>query len=274
LSHLSLPFSSEEYRCFCRFLEESCGIVLGENKQYLVATRLNRLMAELSLPSLGELLDRVRHHRLPGLRERVIEAMTTNETSWFRDDYPYDILKSVIFPGFVKAGKMPIRVWSAACSSGQEPYSIAMTALEYGLSPPIQILATDISASMLRDAKSGVYAAATTERGLSLERRQRFFSPMGTGQWQVTPDLRRQISFREFNLLQGYQSLGTFQLIFCRNVLIYFSLASKRDIISRMAQILSPGGWLFLGASESIVSYCADFDLIRYPTGGMVYRRR
>lgn len=271
-----LQISPQEYEDFRRFLEDACGIVLGENKHYLVSSRLNRLMREFEISTFGELMKKLRFERQSKLRERIVDAMTTNETLWFRDNYPYEILRNTLLPEITQRKAMQLRIWSAACSSGQEPYSISMTIQEYLSSKPgslpnnIQIIATDISPSMLRDADVAMYDRMSLARGISDERRSRFFTQRGD-RWEVRPEIRSRVAFRELNLMNSYASLGKFDIIFCRNVLIYFSSELKSDILKRMAQILNPGGYLFLGGSESPSSYSSAFEMVRTPNG-VVYR--
>jgi len=268
--------SADEYEEFRGFLESACGIVLGDNKQYLVSSRLNRLVADYGLKSVGELVARLRREPGSELRNRIIEAMTTNETSWFRDNHPFAALKEVIFPDFGKQRRNPVRIWSSACSSGQEPYSIAMTLHEFQMAQPgvfnadVQIIATDISPAVLQAAKAGRYDELSMARGLSPERKKRYFQPHGQ-QWEVSPLIRSRVQFRDLNLLQSYALLGRFDVIFCRNVLIYFSSDSKRDILTRMARTLNPGGYLLLGGSESLTGVSDLFEMQRH-LGGVIYR--
>lgn len=270
--------SPEDYERFRLFLEGACGIILGDNKHYLVSSRLNRIMREFEIGSLGDLVGRITSGGDAKLRERIIDAMTTNETLWFRDSFPFDILKERIIPELSKARKrsQPLRIWSAASSSGQEPYSISIAVHEYAASNPgsmpggEQIIATDISPSMLKDAARGAYDNVAVSRGMSAERKQRFFTTSGD-KWEVKPEIRARVTFKELNLMQGYGLLGRFDVIFCRNVLIYFSTELKRDILNRMAKVLNPQGYLFLGASESIASYCDAFEMVRCQPG-VVYR--
>ncbi|WP_006787801.1 CheR family methyltransferase [Thiorhodospira sibirica] len=268
----STPIQPQEYEAFRLFLEKSCGLVLGDNKHYLVTSRLSRLLSEFSVHSVSELLRMVQEDRGGKLRTRVIEAMTTNETYWFRDVFPYEILKSRVFPDLLKRGGGLIRIWCAACSTGQEPYSISMSAAEYPQRLNLQITGTDISAAVLREAREASYDNLAVGRGLSMERRQRFFSEKD-GRWLLNADVKAKVSFREFNLLDSYSLLGRFDIIFCRNVLIYFSTDSKQDILRRMANALNPGGYLFLGASESIGAVSDMFEIIRC-NPGVVYKRR
>lgn len=268
--------STQDYEAFRAFLEDACGIVLGDNKHYLVVSRLTRLMADEGVATLGELVSHVKDGRNRSLRERIVEAMTTNETFWFRDTFPFDILKDIILPDLAERRVRNPRVWSAACSSGQEPYSISMTVQEYLAGRPgslsdVQIVATDISPTILGEAKQGVYDSLALARGLSQERKQRFFVQQRDGYWQARPEIRNRVQFNQANLLQSYSLLGRFDVIFCRNVLIYFSSESKADILARMARVLNPGGYLFLGSSESITQYSDEFELVRCPRGS-VYR--
>lgn len=269
--------TSDDYNQFRELLEKACGIDLGDNKQYLIASRLSPLLAEHRIPDIGDLLVRLRAEpRSSKLYERIIDAMTTNETFWFRDGFPFDILKQEIFPELARAKTPGVRIWSAACSSGQEPYSLGMCVEEYqrdypgALTQNVQIMATDLSPSMLEQARAGQYDPAAMSRGLSEERKRLFFTEH-YGRWQVREELRRRVAFRELNLQQGYEPLGKFQVIFCRNVLIYFSADFKRNILARLAAALSPGGYLFLGAAEAISGYSDAFDMVRLPLG-IVYR--
>lgn len=265
-----------EYEEFRRFLEDACGIVLGDNKHYLVTSRLNRLIREFKLESFSELMVQLKARHQSKLREHIVDAMTTNETLWFRDRYPYEILKDSIFPEISSERPRQLRIWSAACSSGQEPYSISMTIQEYlakkpgGLPANTQIVATDISTSMLRDATAAQYERMSLARGISEERQKRFFIQHGE-KWELKSEIRQRVSFRELNLMQGYASLGKFDIVFCRNVLIYFSSELKTDILNRIAQTLNPRGYLFLGGSESPTSYVDHFEMVRTPQG-VVYR--
>lgn len=266
-----------DYQAFRTFLEEACGILLGEGKQYLVSSRLNRLMHDEGIPTLGALVTRMSSIQGVGLRARVVDAMTTNETLWFRDTTPYDALTRLILPQLTQTplGR-PLRVWSAACSSGQEPYSISIAVHEYLLGKPgqltwgVQIVGTDISSAMLKEANVGIYDSISLARGLSPERRQRFFTPVGD-KWQVKPEIRARVSFKELNLKQSYTALGKFDMIFCRNVLIYFSADLKRDILNRMAQAINPGGYLVLGSSEAIASLSDAFEMV-HNSGGVIYQ--
>ncbi|MDX1539630.1 protein-glutamate O-methyltransferase CheR [Arsukibacterium sp.] len=267
-----------EYKLFRDFLEQQCGIVLGDNKQYLVKSRLGPLMHRFNIATLSELVSKTLSPFERQLRSAVIDAMTTNETLWFRDTYPYELLKKQILPELEKSCRT-LKIWSAASSSGQEPYSIAMTGLEYQQSRPgafslgLNILGTDISNTMLEHCQRGEYDALALSRGLSPERRSRFFEDSGNGMMRVKDFVRKNVSFRHLNLLDSYTLLGKFDVIFCRNVLIYFSPDLKAKIIKQFAQSLNPRGYLFLGASESISSVNNDFEMLRC-NPGIIYRKK
>ena len=272
----NLAISRQEYDAFRALLEEACGIVLGDNKHYLVASRLGRLMNEFESASISELIAKIKREPHSGLRQRVIDAMTTNETFWFRDNHPYMLLADLIFPEIAKKRPAQVKIWSAACSSGQEPYSISMIVQEYlqkrpgSLPDNVQIIGTDISPTMLKMSREALYDNLALSRGLSPERKQKFFTQEGD-MWRVNDNIRRRVQFKELNLMNSYSALGKFDIIFCRNVLIYFSTDLKRDILSRLARALVPGGYLFLGSTETLASYSDDFETIRHQ-GGIVYR--
>lgn len=267
-----------EYKQFRDFLEQQCGIVLGDNKQYLVKSRLGPLMQRFSIATLSELLSKSMNPFERQLRSAVIDAMTTNETLWFRDTYPYELLKSQIFPELEKSCRS-VKIWSAASSSGQEPYSIAMTWLEYQQGRPqgfpggVSILGTDISNTMLDHCQRAEYDGLALARGLSVERRSRFFEDSGKGMMRLKDVVRKPVSFRHLNLLDSYTLLGKFDIIFCRNVLIYFSPEVKAKIIKQFAQSLNSRGYLILGASESLSSLNDDFEMLRC-NPGIIYRKK
>lgn len=268
----------KSYNQFRTFLEQQCGIVLGENKQYLVKSRLAPLMAKFELGSLSELVNRTLSPVERQLRAAVIDAMTTNETLWFRDDYPFKLLKSKLLPDFSEQ-RTPVKIWSAASSSGQEPYSIAMSILEYQQSSPrafqrgVQVVGTDISTTMLEHCKYGHYDSLALARGLSDERKRQFFENGDNGMLQVKDHVKKMVNFRPLNLLNSYSLMGRFDIVFCRNVLIYFSPEIKAQIISQIHGVLNPGGYLFLGASESLSGINQDFAMVRC-NPGIVYQKK
>ncbi|QIA63931.1 methyltransferase domain-containing protein [Vibrio astriarenae] len=271
----TITIGEQEYKDFCRFLEAQCGIVLGDSKQYLVRSRLSPLVAKFKQNSMSDLLRDVISGRNRELRIAAVDAMTTNETLWFRDTYPYTVLADMLLPELA-ANKRPIKIWSSASSSGQEPYSMAMTVLETqqrkpGLLPSVSITATDISPSMLDICKSGVYDNLALGRGLSPERRRAFFQDVGEGKMKINDAAKRLVSFRPQNLTESYALLGKFDIIFCRNVLIYFSPEMKSKVLNQMANSLNPGGYLLLGASESLTGLTDRFEMVRC-NPGIIYK--
>jgi chemotaxis protein methyltransferase CheR len=269
-----------DFEQFRTFLEKACGILLGTNKQYLVSSRLNKLMEQNSIKTLGELVQRMQTQPRSGLREQVVDAMTTNETLWFRDAYPFEVMKNRVLPEMIKASPgQRLRIWSAACSSGQEPYSLSMTIDEFEktnigqLKGGVQIVATDLSPSMLINCKSGEYDSLAMGRGLSQERLQRYFDPKAPGRWVVKPAIRSRIEYRPLNLLDSYASLGKFDVVFCRNVLIYFSAELKKDILTRIHAMLKPGGYLFLGASEALNGLPSHYQMVQC-SPGIIYKAK
>lgn len=254
-----MTVADPDFDLFRGYLERACGIVLGDNKKYLVSSRLGRLLDEKGIQTLGELVRLMQQHPRSGLSETVVDAMTTNETLWFRDGYPFEVLKNRLIPEFVRDQPgQRLRIWSTACSSGQEPYSLSMAIDEFEranlgqLRGGAQIIATEISSSMLSTARAARYDGLAMARGLSMERRNRYFDETAHGEWTVKQPLRSRVEFRQLNLLDNYSILGKFDIVFCRNVLIYFSADVKKDILRRIHATLKPGGYLMLGASEAL----------------------
>ncbi len=272
----AFSLTSEQYREFHRFLEESCGIVLGAQREYLVTSRLDGLMQSEGFETLTDLLARLRRGD-SALKSRVIDLMTTNETSWFRNEGPFEVFaEHVLVDLHERSCRSPV-IWSAACSYGQEPYSLSILVDEFqqrhpGSLPGLRIVATDISPTVLGHARLGRYDEASLQRGGSEAQRRSYFEPCGNG-WQLIPRIRNRVRFREFNLLEDFAGLGRFDVIFCRNVLIYFSASVKQDILERMAGVLNPGGYLFLGGAETVGAAGARFETVRVGRN-IIYRRR
>jgi len=264
----NVDITPNDYRVIQQFLSQSCGIVLGESKQYLVKNRLSGLLNKFDLVSFSELSASIQTSSLAAIKIKaaVVDAMTTNETFWFRDDMQFEELKDKIFPEIFKQKAGTIKVWSAACSSGQEPYTISMCAedvsLQAGKNRNVQIIGTDISESILMEAKQAVYSELALSRGLDIQTRNRFFHKAHDG-YKLNPEITRKVRFQQFNLLKPFSVLGRFDVIFCRNVLIYFSDEVKRDILARMANSLEPGGYIFLSSTESMPSSISEFAPVR-----------
>lgn len=275
---MKAEITPQEYEAFKSFLQDACGILLGENKQYLVKSRLRRILEENQMITLGDLLQRLKTSSRSSLREVVIDAMTTNETLWFRDNHPFRILSEKLLPEFAeRKGLQPLRIWSAACSTGQEPYSVAMTVEEFRRLRPgklrdVKVTATDISKSVLEVARQGEYEMIAIGRGLSPERQKQFFTPSVNGGWQIRPQIKSMVEFKELNLLERYM-LGKFDVVLCRNVLIYFSAELKKDILTRIHGTLNPGGYVILGASESLNGLSHLYEMVQCQPG-IIYRKK
>jgi chemotaxis protein methyltransferase CheR len=247
----------DQYEYLCRFLKERSGLVLQPQKQYLVESRLMPVVRRNGLPDLGELLRRLRAPDAEPLRVAVTEAMTINESFFFRDKIPFDRFRDTILPALVeaRASRKRIRIWCAAAATGQEPYSLAMMLQEAAdrlAGWRIEILATDISNEMIEKARAGLYTQFEVQRGLPIQLLIRNFEQVGE-LWRIKEDLRRMVQFRRLNLLDDFSSLGVFDLVFCRNVLIYFDNATKTAVFERLVRSLARDGFLVLGAAETVV---------------------
>jgi chemotaxis protein methyltransferase CheR len=277
---LSRGSESSDFDQFRLFLEDACGISLGDNKQYLVTNRIRRILDDYQFKNLGELVVAVRQGSNRKLKEQVVDAMTTNETFWFRDVYPFEHLRNKILPELMSPAlrmQGPIRIWSAACSYGQEPYSISMMVEEYKrasmgtLNRPVQIVATDLSSIVLDQARSGEYDKMSIIRGLSTEKLERYFDKQSDNLWRIKPPVKERIDFKSLNLLDSYASLGRFDIVFCRNVLIYFNADLKREVMKKIHSTLKPGGILYLGSSEGLAGSSDLFEMVRSDPG-ILYR--
>ncbi len=268
-----------QYRRFSAFIEEKCGIVLGSGKQYLVNSRLSALLPKFHISNIDELINHAMEEKPNNkIQEAVVDAMTTNETLWFRDTYPYTALEQFILPELAKKGKYPVRIWSAACSSGQEPYSIGIVVQEQmakmlHVDPKqTQIIGTDLSPEMLSTCKLGQYDVHALSRGLSAERKSKFFKPTrNPNLMQIDPRVKSMVEFRPMNLLGSYALMGRFDVIFCRNVLIYFSNDVKAEILRKLTMCLNPRGYLILGSTETLVGVADKYEMIRH-SPGILYR--
>jgi chemotaxis protein methyltransferase CheR len=247
--------SPDDYRFLSALLLEGDGLSLGEGKDYLLESRLVPVAVAAGHGDLDTLVRALRQKRDPKLTRTVCEAMTTNETSFFRDGAPFTFLRDTVLPELVAARQRQrsLRIWCAAASTGQEPYSIAMVLAL--LTPSladwqVEILATDYASEILARARAGTYNQFEVQRGLPITHLVRFFTQADSG-WRINDDLKRRVTFQQNNLLDPYAHLGSFDIIFCRNVLIYFDANRKRDVLGRLANVLAPGGYLFLGGAES-----------------------
>ncbi len=266
----------DDIEAFRRLVLERSGLILSSDKDYLLKTRLEPIARAENFADVASMLRQVRLTPASRLAQRCIDGMATHESFFFRDITPFDQLRDVILPELWKAraGSKTLRIWSAACSSGQEPYSLAMLLREqyakFG-DWKIDILATDLSQPILERARSALYSDFEVRRGLSEERQARWLVREGPA-FRISPELRAMIQFRHHNLLDGMATLGQFDLIFCRNVLIYFDPATKARTLEGVANILAPDGALILGSAETVVGLAGSFE----PQPGLrgVFRRK
>jgi chemotaxis protein methyltransferase CheR len=252
-----------DYDYLRRFLKERSGLVLAADKQYLVESRLLPVARRHGFNGLSELVLRLNGPGAQGLAIEAVEAMMTNESFFFRDKIPFEHLRSTMLPTLIaaRAAQRRIRIWCSACSTGQEPYSIAMCLKE--IAPlvagfRIDIVATDTSTAVLEKAQSGIYSQFEVQRGLPIHLLIKYFAQVGET-WQVAPEIRAMVQFKPFNLLNDLASLGTFDIVFCRNVLIYFDQPTKIGVLERMSRVVQRDGYLVLGAAETVVGLTDSF---------------
>ncbi len=240
------------------------GLVLSADKGYLLESRLAPLARAEGFPSIDALIAAARRDRSDRLLWGITEALATHETFFFRDNTPFDLFKQDILPVLSRArgASGTIRIWCAACSSGQEPYSLAMLLEEErarlnGLR--VEILATDMAPRVLEKAKAGVYSQFEVQRGLAIQRLVQHFEQSGD-QWRIKPNIRQMVTFQQKNLLENFAGMGTFDVVFCRNVLIYFDAETKKQVLSRIARQTAEDGFLIMGAAETVVGLSRDFQ--------------
>jgi len=245
-----------DYEYLQKTLKDRSGLVLSADKKYLLESRLMPLARKTGVAGISELVQRMKAGSESMIAD-VVEAMTTNETFFFRDKTPFDHFQNTVIPDLIKAraGRRSLRIWCAAASTGQEPYSIAMVIKEMSAALAgwrIEIIGTDISQQVLEKSKSGIYTQFEVQRGLPIQFLVKYFKQTGE-MWQINPDIRSMIQYRPLNLLQDFSSMGKFDLIFCRNVLIYFDQDMKTQIFGRLAKCIEPDGFMALGAAETVV---------------------
>jgi chemotaxis protein methyltransferase CheR len=243
-----------DYEFLRKLLKDRSGLLLSSDKQYLIESRLLPLARKAGLSGIGELVQKIKTGVEPLIVD-VVEAMTTNETFFFRDKVPFDHVRDTVLPQLLKvrANRRSLRIWCAAASTGQEPYSLAMLlkdALPAGWRA--EIVATDLSLEGLEKAKAGIYSQFEVQRGLPIQLLVKHFKQVGDV-WQLNPDIRAMVRYQQANLLQDFSHFGVFDIIFCRNVLIYFDQPTKIDVFGRMQRVNEPDGFLFLGAAETVI---------------------
>jgi chemotaxis protein methyltransferase CheR len=245
-----------DYEYLRKLLKDHSGLDLSADKQYLIESRLLPLSRKCGLPGISELVQKMKGGSTT-LVAQVVEAMTTNETFFFRDKVPFDHFRDTIVPEVLKAraGRKSIRIWCAAGSTGQEPYSLAMCLKEMSAALAgwrVEIIATDLSQEVLEKSKAGVYSQFEVQRGLPIQLLMKHFKQTGEF-WQISPEIRAMVQHRQLNLLHDFSQLGAFDVIFCRNVLIYFDQDTKINIFGRLAKSMEADGFLVLGAAETVV---------------------
>jgi chemotaxis protein methyltransferase CheR len=255
--------NASDYDFLRRLLKERSGLVLSADKEYLLESRLAPIVRRHDLGSLGVLVAKLRGADTESLVMEVVEAMTTNESLFYRDKIPFDNFSGTIMPALIAARERErrIRIWCAAASTGQEPYSLAMCLKEMGSTLNgwrVDILATDLSTEVLAKASAGIYSQFEVQRGLPVQQLIKYFAQKGDT-WQISPEIRAMVTFRPFNLLRDFTEIGSFDVVFCRNVLIYFDQQTKSDVLARIARQIPEDGYLVLGAAETVVGLTEAF---------------
>ena len=272
-----MTISQSSFTFVADLVRAESAIVLNTGKEYLVESRLLPMAKAAGHPHVDAFVADLQRRRNPATLRQVVEALTTNETSWFRDNDPFTALRTTVFPALSanRGGRRELRVWSAACSSGQEAYSIRMTAAD---TPQlagwrVEVVGTDLSEEMVTRARTGEYSQVEVNRGLPATALVKHFQRAGTG-WKINPDLKKDVTFRTANLIRPFPPLGgKFDVVFLRNVLIYFDVQTKRDILRRVRDVMAPDGFLFLGAAEMTMG--VDDTWNRVPAGrSSVYQLR
>ena len=252
----------DDFDFLAKLLKERSGLIITPDKAYLLESRLMPLARTRNLKTLEELIGKMRM-RDEALAREVTEAMTTNESFFFRDTKPFDQFKETVLPAMLqlRAAKKSLRIWSAACSSGQEAYSLAMILKEESIKLAgwrIEIIGTDISQEMLEKAKAGLYSQFEVQRGLPIQYLVKYFKKKDES-WQIDPAIRAMVQFREFNLLQDMKMLGQFDVVFCRNVLIYFDQPTKSRVLDNISKQMPDDGFLYLGGAETVLGISDRF---------------
>jgi chemotaxis protein methyltransferase CheR len=259
-----MTLSQAEFTFVSQLVRKEASIVLAPGKEYLVEARLIPVARAVGSPSVTEFLADLQRRPNPANQRKIIDALTTNETSWFRDREPFAALTDVVLPELVKArtSTRKVRIWSAASSSGQEAYSLAITMQErLPAGWNYEIMGTDISTEMVKRAEAAEYSQVEVNRGLPAAQLVQYFERAGA-HWRITPQLRRNVSFRLMNLTTPLPAMQPFDVIFLRNVLIYFDVAVKRTVLQNVARLLRPDGWLFLGAAETTIGIDDNYERV------------
>ncbi|MEQ9608979.1 MAG: protein-glutamate O-methyltransferase CheR [Kiloniellaceae bacterium] len=274
-----------DFEYIAQLLYQRSGLVITQEKAYLLESRLNPVARRWDLDGIDALIGALRSKKDEKLMVDVTEAMTTNESFFFRDNRPFDQFKDIVLPHMLeaRAARKQIRIWSAACSSGLEPYTLAMILKEEAARLAgwrIEIVATDLSSEILNKAKEGLYSQFEVQRGLPITLLMKYFSQEGE-KWRISEEVRRMVTYKSFNLLDNPSALGTFDVVFCRNVLIYFDQQTKGQVLARVAQIMPADGFLYLGGAETVLGISDSFEVVpgqrgvyRLTTGGSSLNRK
>ncbi len=262
---------SEDFELISGLLKQRSGLILPKDKVYLLESRLTPIAHKRGLETLDDLVSEVRLKRQEDLLVEITEAMTTNESFFFRDNKPFDLFKDYALPQLLesRATRKKIRIWCAAASTGQEPYSLAIILKEMQAKLAgwnIEIVGTDISQQVLDKAKVGLFSQFEVQRGLPIQMLIKYFNQVGE-LWQISEEIRDMVSYRKFNLLDPFTLLGSFDIIFCRNVLIYFDQPTKSEVLDRMRKLLPDDGTLFLGAAETVLGISDKFKPVQGQRG-------
>lgn len=255
-----------DFELIAQLLKERSGLALSKDKAYLLESRLNPVARKWNFAGFDELAQAIRAGKDEALLVRVTEAMTTNESFFFRDQKPFEQFTSLVLPHMIehRAAKKTIRIWSAACSSGQEPYTLAMLLKENAKKLAgwrVEIVATDISKEILDKAKEGMYSQFEVQRGLPINLLVKYFKQTGD-RWQIDAGIREMVKYQQFNLLGNLSTLGRFDVIFCRNVLIYFDPPTKTTVFNKLADLMAEDGFLYLGGAETVLGMSDRFQLM------------
>lgn len=258
--------SPVDFQFLADLLKVRSGLILTGDKGYLVESRLLPIARKRGLATLDGLVGALRRKDELLTRE-VVEAMTTNESFFFRDSTPFDTFKAYVLPRLLasRADSKRLRIWCAAASTGQEPYSLAMLLAEQKAALSgwrVEILGTDISSEVLLRAKAGLYTQFEVQRGLPIQLLVKYFKKEGD-QWRIAPEIRSMVQYREYNLLESFAGLGRFDVVYCRNVLIYFDQATKADVLERIAGLMPDDGMMFLGAAETVLGLTSRFRPVK-----------
>jgi chemotaxis protein methyltransferase CheR len=253
----------QDYEYLRKLLKERSGLMLSADKQYLVESRLLPVGRKIGAPTLSDLVAKLRAPGAEPLIVEVVEAMTTNESFFYRDKIPFDHFRDFVVPGLIKAraAQRRIRIWCAAASTGQEPYSLAMILREMAMQLAgwrTEIIATDLSNEVLEKARAGLYSQFEVQRGLPIQMLMKYFTQAGET-WQISPEIKAMVQYRPLNLLADFSHLGRFDVVFCRNVLIYFDQPTKIGVLERLARLTEQDGYLALGAAETVVGLTEAF---------------